>query len=334
MTNQVLETRFPPGRAAGRGRGWYRGDCHVHSARSQGGELSPGQLAAAARARGLDFIAITEHNTADTHGAWGQLAGDDLLVILGQEVTTQTGHWLALGLKPGQVIEWRYGIRDYMIGQYVDEVHRSGGLCVAAHPDAPYPGGVFMYPFDGFDAIEVWNGLWRSDRPWNADNSAAVAEWGRTLAAGIQAGRWLPAIGDSDTHLHGQISIPHTVVLADELSTSAVLAGIQAGRSWIAGSPDVSLSLQALAGDRCAGIGGQLDTQGEPVVIRIFVKGVPSGTVSFHTEHGSVHRASLPSDRPGYIEWRTTAEETAFIRVEVRQPGQDMAALTNPVILS
>ena len=334
VTDQVREPQFPPGRAAGRGRGWYRGDCHVHSARSQGGELTPEQLAAAARASGLDFIAITEHNTAGTHGVWGQLAGDDLLVILGQEVTTRTGHWLALGLGPEQVVEWRYGVRDDVIGRHVRQVRQAGGLCVAAHPHAPYPGGVFMYPFDGFDAVEAWNGLWSSDRPWNADNNAAVAEWGRALGAGLRGRRWLPAIGSSDTHLHGQIAIPHTVVLADELSTSAVLAGIRAGRSWIAGSPAVTLSLQACAGDRGAGIGEQLETRGEPAVVRAMVSGVPCGTVSFHTDQGTVHRESLPADGPGTIEWQTSAEESAFVRVEVRHPGQQMAALTNPVILS
>lgn len=184
MTDQVREPQFPPGRAAGRGRGWYRGDCHVHSARSQGGELTPEQLAAAARAGGLDFIAITEHNTADTHGAWGQLAGDDLLVILGQEVTTLTGHWLALGIGPGQVVEWRYGVRHGVIGRYLSQVRQAGGLCVAAHPHAPYPGGVFMYPFDGFDAVEVWNGLWSSAGP---GMRTTMRRWPNG------GGRWPPA---------------------------------------------------------------------------------------------------------------------------------------------
>src|SRR5215207_779899 len=211
--NAKRPSQFPPKRVAGRGRAWYRGDCHVHSGRSYGGELTPEQLAAAAREIGLDFIATTEHNTSDTHGAWGPLAGDDLLVILGQEVTTQTGHWLALGIDPGQVVEWRYGMRDDVVDKYLDQVHEAGGLCVAAHPHAPYPSGVFMYPFHGFDAVEVWNGLWSSDRPWNADNQAALAEWGRSLAADIHGGRWRPALGNSDTHLEGQIGIPHTVVL-------------------------------------------------------------------------------------------------------------------------
>ena len=330
---QGHEPQFPPRRVAGRGPGWYRGDCHVHSVSSHGGELTPEQLAAEARASGLDFIATTEHNTADMHGAWGQLASDDLLVILGQEVTTQTGHWLALGIGPGQAVEWRYGVRHDVVGRYVDQVHHAGGL-VAAHPHAPYLGGVFMFPFHGFDAVEVWNGPWTSERPWNADNEAALAEWGRGLAAGVHDRRWLRAMGNSDTHLGGQIGTPHTVVLADELSTEAVLAGIGAGRSWIAESAAVELSLRVTAAGRSAGIGERLDTCGGPAVVRVVVEGVPSGTVSFHTDRGTAHREPLLGDGPGAVEWPTSAEESAFVRVEVRRSGSEVAALTNPVILA
>ena len=242
-------------RVARRGRGWYRGDCHVHSTRSTAGELTPEQLAAAARQAELDFVAITEHNTADTHAAWAPLAGDDLLVIVGQEVATRTGHWLALGVRPGQVVEWRYGVRDDAVERYLDEVRNVGGICVAAHPHAPYPSGVFMYQYEQFDVVEVWNGSWASDQPWNADNEAALAEWGRGLSAGIRRGRWMPAMGNSDTHLRGQIGVPRTVVLGEELSADSVLAGIRAGRSWIAASASVELSLAVSAGDRRVGVG-------------------------------------------------------------------------------
>ncbi|MEU4407717.1 CehA/McbA family metallohydrolase [Streptosporangium sp. NPDC023963] len=330
----MSESQFPPRRVAGRGRGWYRGDCHVHSVLSNGGELTPEQLATGARAAGLDFIATTEHNTADAHGAWGSLVGDDLLVIIGQEATSQTGHWLALGINPGQVVDWRYRVRDDMIGKHLNQVHQAGGLCVAAHPHAPYPSGVFMYPFEGFDAVEVWNGLWASDEPWQADNEAALAEWGRGLAVDIRNERWRSAMGNSDAHLEGQIGTPHTVVLAEELSTDATLAGIRAGRSWIAESATIELSLMASARDRTAGIGERLDTGDGPAVVRVDVRGVPSGTVSFHTDRGKVYRESLPVDGSGSLEWRTSAKESAFVRIEVRHPGGHMAALTNPINLS
>lgn len=305
----------------------------MHSVHSDG-KLTPEQLAVGARAAGLDFIATTEHNTSDAHGAWRAHAGSDLLVILGEEVTTLTGHWLALGIQPGQVVDWRYTAGDETIARHVGQVHQAGGLCVAAHPHAPYPSGEFMYPYQGFDVVEVWNGLWASDRPWNADNEAALAEWGRSLAADIHAGRWRPAMGNSDTHLEDQIGMPHTVVLAEELSTDAVLAGIRAGRSWIADSAAVELSLTASAGHRSAGIGEQLKTCGNPAVVRADVRGVPSGTISFHTDRGTVHQASLRGDGAGAVEWWTNAAEPAFVRIEVRHPEGRMAALSNPVIVT
>ncbi len=191
-----------------------------------------------------------------------------------------------------------------------------------------------MYPFDGFDAVEVWNGPWSSDLPWHADNDAAVAEWGRSLASGVHAKRWLPAMGNSDTHLAGQIGIPHTVVQTDELSVGAVLNAIRAGRCWIAGSAAVELALEVSAARRRAGIGERLETCGEPAVVRVVTRGVPSGTVSFLTERGTTHRELLPADGSGAVEWRTTAEESAFVRVEIRHPDRQMAALTNPVLLT
>ncbi|MFC8515441.1 CehA/McbA family metallohydrolase [Streptomyces sp. NPDC057257] len=319
---------------AGRGRGWYRGDCHVHSVSSNGGELTPGQLAAAARTAGLDFLATTEHNTARTHGAWSRHAGGDLLVILGQEVTTRSGHWLALGVRPGQVVDWRYGVEDDLVGRHLDEVHRVGGICVAAHPHAPYASGRFMYSYQGFDVVEVWNGPWSSDVPWQADNEAALAGWGRGLAAELRRGRWWPAMGNSDTHLEGQLGSPHTVVLAEELSVDAILAGVRAGRSWIAASDAVELSFAVSAGDQSAGIGERLKTGDEPAVVRVVVHGVPRGTVSLHTERGKVYGASLPDTGQGTVEWHVGAEEPAFVRCEVRDVNGHMAALTNPVVLS
>ncbi|MDG4797572.1 CehA/McbA family metallohydrolase [Micromonospora sp. WMMD1082] len=334
VVRAVAAERFPARRAAGRGPGWCRGDCHVHTVLSHGADLAPGQLAVAARALGLDFVATTEHNTSAGHGAWGPYAGDDLLVILGQEVTTRTGHWLALGLDPGHQVDWAYGVRDDVIDRHLAQVRRPGGLCVAAHPYAPYPSGVLGYPYRWFDAIEVWNGQWSSDLPWNADNEAALAEWGRNLAYDVHEGRWWPAVGNSDAHLAGQLGTPHTVVFAEELSTDAVLAGLRAGRSWIAGSAAVGLELTGSAADRVAGIGERLDSGGEPVTVRVQVSGVPSGAVSLHTEHGVVHRERLPAGGAGSVEWRTTARDSGFVRVEVRHPDRQMAALTNPVILA
>lgn len=160
---------------------WFRGDCHVHGVRSNNADLTVDEIVRSALHSGLDLIASTEHNTVDGHADWAP-HGNDLLVILDQEVTTRTGHRLALGLEAG-VIDWRYGVRDGGLTAQLDRVRAAGGLCVAAHPHAPYPGGQLGYPFELFDAVEVWNGRWTSTLPWQAGNEAALAEWGRGLAA-------------------------------------------------------------------------------------------------------------------------------------------------------
>ncbi len=62
--------QYPPQRIAGRPRGWYRGDCHLHTVYSDGKRL-PEEVAAGARAAGLDFIVTTDHNTSSSHAVWG-----------------------------------------------------------------------------------------------------------------------------------------------------------------------------------------------------------------------------------------------------------------------
>jgi hypothetical protein len=306
----------------------------VHSVVSNGGELSTAQLAVGARAAGLDFLATTEHNTSATHGAWNPHLDDDLLVILGQEVTTQSGHWLALGIAPGEVIDWRYSLEDHLLERHLDGVHRCGGLGVAAHPHAPYPTGTLIYPYQAFDVIEVWNGQWSSDLPWQADNEAALVDWDRLLVADVGRGAWVPAMGNSDTHAAHQIGLPHTVVRADELSSDAILDGIRAGRSWIAAASGIELSFTVATGPQLAEIGDQLTCGAQPAVARVEVAGVPSGIVTFHTDHGKRYRAALPRTGSASAGWHTTAAESRFVRVEVRNRTGAMAALTNPILLA
>ncbi|UED87766.1 CehA/McbA family metallohydrolase [Streptomyces profundus] len=315
------------------GPGWYRGDCHVHSVYSDGA-LTPERLAADARALGLDFLATTEHNTAEAHAPWARLAAEDLLVVLGEEVTTDDGHWLALGLPQGRLIDWRHGVADGTLARRLREVTDAGGLAVAAHPHAPYPTGTLRFPLQAFDAVEVWNGLWSSDRPWNADNEAALADWTRALAEEVPRGRWRPAIGSSDTHLVDQLGIPHTVVRAGELTVEAILAGLRAGHSWIAGSTSVELTFTAGAAGRRADIGERLVVGAGHVTARAEVRGVPAGTVGFHTALGEAHRAALPATGAGAVTARIPPDGAEFVRVEVRHPSGAMAALGNPIALA
>ncbi|MEU6079166.1 CehA/McbA family metallohydrolase [Streptomyces sp. NPDC047108] len=330
---------YPPQRAQGRGRAWYRGDCHLHSVHSDG-RRTPAEVAAAARAAGLDFITTTEHNTMSGHGAWEGLWGDDLLILTGEEVTTRNGHVVALGIDGGTFIDWRYRARDNAFGRFSRKIRAAGGLVVPAHPHATCVGCNWKFGLNEADAVEVWNG------PFTPDDEVTIAEWDNTLVAAARGrGRWLPAMGNSDAHRDPDVvGHPQTVVLADDLSRQAIQEGIRAGRSWIAASSEVELAFRVTAGPgRHAGIGERLAVGSETeVTVRLEVSGVPGCSARFVTDQGQLYATQLPASGTGTVEWRTTPANAAYVRAEVRHPPADggasglpgaPAALTNPVFL-
>ena len=323
---------YPPTRVTGRGRGWYRGDGHLHTVYSDG-RRTPAEVAAAARAAGLDFMVSTDHNTSASHGVWGPLAGDDLLIITGEEITTRNGHFLAAGLPGGHWIDWRYRARDGELPRFLREIHHAGGLATAAHPFTPCLACSWKFGYAGMDAVEVWNG------PWTLDDELAVQQWNSMLVSGT----FLPAVGNSDAHSEPQVvGLPQTVVLAESLSTAAVLDGIRAGRSYLAESSAVSLALTASGGGHSAGIGERLAVREDvPVTVTATVAGVSGvAQVVFVTDEGQAFATALPGGA-GTVSWQTTAAVSAYVRAEVRHPGTDptgtvpgaMAALTNPIFL-
>ncbi|WP_327409563.1 CehA/McbA family metallohydrolase [Streptomyces sp. NBC_01281] len=332
---------YPPARARGRGRAWYRGDCHLHSWYSDG-RRTPAEIAALARAAGLDFINSTDHNTHSSHPHWADQAGDDLLILLGEEITTRNGHVLALGTDPGTFVDWRYRARDNRFGKFARRVREAGGLVVPAHPHATCIGCGWKFGFGEADAVEVWNG------PYTPDDEIALADWDNMLVAAVRSGGhgergWLPAMGNSDAHRDpDQVGTPQTVVLADDLTREAVQAGLRAGRSYVAESQLVSLAFTASgARGEHAGIGERLKVAPDtPVTVRVEAAGAPRCTVRLVTDEGLLFTSDpLPVSGAGTVEWRTTAAYAAYVRAELRHeaaagplPGA-LAAFTNPIFL-
>ncbi|MEU9209304.1 CehA/McbA family metallohydrolase [Streptomyces sp. NPDC048415] len=334
----VAQPTYPPSRAKGRGRDWYRGDCHLHSWYSDG-RRTPAEIAALARAAGLDFINTSDHNTHASHPHWADQAGDDLLIMLGEEVTTRNGHVVALGTDPGTFVDWRYRARDNRFGKYARQIRRAGGLVVPAHPHATCIGCSWKFGFGEADAVEVWNG------PWTPDDEVSLADWDNTLVASARSGSrdWLPAMGNSDAHRDPDpVGTPQTVVLADDLTREAIQAGIRAGHSYVAESKSVSLTFTASgAKGEHAGIGERLGADREtPVTVRLEATGAPRCTIRFVTDQGVLFTSDpLPVSGAGTAEWHTTAAYAAYVRAELRHevalgplPGA-LAAFTNPIFL-
>ncbi|WP_426757205.1 PHP domain-containing protein [Myxococcus sp. Y35] len=105
---------------------WARGAFHVHTTRSDG-RGTPEEVAAAAKAAGLDFVVLTDHNDfaprppAFVHG---------VLLVHGVEISTSGGHLVAFGMS--RPLE---GVRKWMPpGDAVRAVAAAGGTAVLAHP--------------------------------------------------------------------------------------------------------------------------------------------------------------------------------------------------------
>ncbi|WP_262423732.1 CehA/McbA family metallohydrolase [Brachybacterium sp. Z12] len=106
---------------------WLAGDFHSHSTHSDG-EQSLDELAALAAGHGLDFLAVTEHNTVSHLPHLSSVGARHGITLLpGQEVTTPRGHANALG-----DISWVDFRRDP--SHWRTQVEREGGLLSVNHP--------------------------------------------------------------------------------------------------------------------------------------------------------------------------------------------------------
>ncbi len=143
------------------------GVVHVHTTLSDGA-ATPDEVIAAARAAGLDFVVITDHNNLEAKKWEGY--HDGLLVIVGTEVSTTAGHVLGLGIADPV---FRFSGDAY---DALDDVAALGGAAFAAHPTSPRSD----FKWTGWDlpgswGLEVVNG----DSQWRAAGWLRLA---RTLA--------------------------------------------------------------------------------------------------------------------------------------------------------
>lgn len=358
---------------------WFRGDLHMHTAHSDGscisqnGKRVPCPLFLTARTaaeRGLDFIAITDHNTVSHADAIRELQPyfDNLLLIAGREVTTHTGHANFLGsLAP---IDFRVG--DPLVPDWnalLKQLAQYGGVTSINHPVRPSGEdcmGCGWTPRPDVDysllqAVEVVNGL-DADTPFSG-----VPFWQELLNRGYR----LTAIGGSDNHdalrpmadlnalgdtgtpsarspetlaklrqASGAIGTPTTVVHADALSQSAIVDGIKRGRVFIdvAGSRTRALDLSARNGKQSASMGEAVQA-GRGAVLRFDgrVVDLPGGRIEAIVD-GQVqpllsNARITVSDQAFTFEWRSDGGHH-WIRVDARDNQGRLALIGNPIYIT
>jgi hypothetical protein len=216
-------TDRPPRRIlpAGTGRRWLAGDLHTHTVHSDG-KMTVAELARFAVGRGLDYLAVTDHNTISHHMELpGTAATHGIVLLPGQEVTTETGHANAFG-----DIGW-VDFREPADG-WLEACERAGGLLSVNHPIGGHVSWVAPMKRRP-PLVEVWHWSWLDPR-W----TTPLAWW---LA-------WDPSaipVGGCDWHVEGNDAppgLPTTWVEAEADDPDAVLEAMRAGRTAITASRD------------------------------------------------------------------------------------------------
>ncbi len=261
---------------------WLKGDLHCHTVHSDGLN-SVEELVRNAVELGLDFLAVTDHNTNTHHEELERLSHLPIVLIPGEEVTTYWGHANMWGLR--EWIDFRCA-DEASIDAVRRYVLQKGGLISVNHPKSVGPPWLFR-GWEGYPAMEVWQA------PWRFYNWESLERWDGLLRKGER----VVAVGGSDVHSippaeprhpHG-LGNPTTWVWAgtgkseignrkSEVAESAILEGIRAGHVFITDAPtDTRLVLSAdtdgdgrfetLMGD------GIESRDGRPVRFRVDVRG-------------------------------------------------------------
>ena len=222
-------------------RAGYRvleGDFHVHTTLSDG-SLTPLGVARQAERRGLDVIALTEHNSAlpgAVGRAWSRVRGGPM-VLRGQEVTSSRFHLVAVGIE--ETVSPNQPLSDV-----IADIHRQRGVAIAAHPVKRY-WAEYEPVRNELDGAEVMHPL---------AYSGPFAGWRwEDLRAFYERTPGLMAIGSSDYHWGSHLGLCRTYVFVEEpVTEGSVMDALRARRTVVIdrqgryyGKPELVTAMEA-----------------------------------------------------------------------------------------
>jgi predicted metal-dependent phosphoesterase TrpH len=188
-----------------------RVDMHMHTRASFDCLCDPDDVLAAARARDIDRICITDHNEIEAALRLHERHPD--AVIVGEEVKTAEGVDV-IGLFLREVIP-----KGTPAQETCDRIHDQGGIVYVPHPFVGGKGGggsILPVIGEHVDAIEAFNARVHFER-----YNARAAEWGRAHDVPLGAG--------SDAHTLAEVGRAFVEVPAFAMQPAAFLDALRAG---------------------------------------------------------------------------------------------------------
>ena len=188
-------------------------DLHVHTNRSNDAVTSPKQLATICRDRGLDGLAITDHNVLAVDSS------KEVVFLPGIEISTRDGHIIGLGLSEAVP-------RGLSADETIQGIKELQGVSIIPHPydllrSSVRPHNLAVRP----DAIEVIN----------SSSFLHSLTWKR--ARKFAEKQNYPMTAGSDSHIPETIGRAYTEVESPSKDTASVLAALKSGLITPVGGP-------------------------------------------------------------------------------------------------
>ena len=205
---------MPQPRAAVAAEGYQvlAADFHNHSFPGDWATLAPWDVMYEAQRSHLDVVALTSHNHV-----WAGLLGrflargfDAPLILAGEEIVRPAPHYHLLAIGIHSSIDSRMSA-----GDAIDEIHRQGGVAIAAHPIHAYSSNYDAAARPRLDGAEVLH-------PVAYEDEKLAGELREFYSSGNFA-----AIGDSDYRGLGAAGICRTLVFVRERTEQGVLDAIR-----------------------------------------------------------------------------------------------------------
>jgi hypothetical protein len=333
---------FPAPAQAGE---WLAGDLHAHTTYSHDSYGGPGDdntgleeaftlghsvssQFAVAQARGLDFLAITDHNDVRSQADPGWPAPGDGMIGIPAYENSLDGHAQMLGatrLVGG-------GSSAAEVQAAADELRAApfGGAFQVNHPAEGATEGELDWKLGHEvvpDTVEVWNisRLWQPPLPSASDNDTAIRFWEGFLDAGER----VAATGGSDNHYVATTPIqgagqPTTWVYAEDRSAAGVLRGLRRGHTFVShqppglGGPELFIEADGDGDGTYEAIAG--DAVPPSAAMRVRAVGAPGAMLRLIGTGGEQIGTSVQVTSPDFEHRFELPAGVSWVRAEVASP--------------
>jgi len=291
---------------------WYKGELHSHTYHSDGVD-SPAELIDAARRYGLDYLAMTDHNTI---AGWKEIEAEidadtlGVTVIKSLEITSKKGHANVHGIRSW--IDALIDREDHGFNVLVEDLKGSDGSDVLVSVNHAFSNFLGWQQHDTdwsrVDLIEVYHAL------ENQHNTLQLAHWDHLLAQGYA----IVGIGGTDSHdantKKHKLGVLTTHVHADSRAAPDILAGLRRGRVFVTVGP--TMEFHATQRDRRREMFESLDV-GEPAEFVVELKGVVQSAELYVIKNGLFFGRLPVTTHDATLRFSDVPERPSYYRVEL-----------------